>query len=254
MSVREKTLKSYLASLILNSRIQKFIEVNTSKNASNFHPTLVVVDQVSRSNPSQCAGAAIGAGRVQISQWICIDKDQAFSTVRHELAHCIQYFCNLTGLEHGRGFTQALKAVSPRLWRTDRHWEKTPAVEDARREINQRVWSNIEDRKYYIQVDNGSKFAWRQMTFADIVKVFKKNPKKLWTNGVHCTRIHINFNCSSCKLVFRPVTPGFTTAGYNNSAVAESYFMCPECQNPTKGNVNLLGKDSWSGTLKAWTK
>ena len=102
MSVREKTLQNYLVELLKNSRVREFINSKApNKRASNFQPTLSVVDRVSKGNPSQYAGMALGARTIQISQWICVDKDQAFATARHELAHCIMNWCSLPGSHHG---------------------------------------------------------------------------------------------------------------------------------------------------------
>ena len=259
MRVREKTLQNYLGTLLKNDRVREFITDQVpSKRIGNFHPALSVVNQVSRKNASQYAGMALGSRTIQISQWICVDKDQSFSTVRHELAHCIQNWCNLPGSHHGSGFTVALKLVSPRTWRKDRHWKRTPSVENARQEINNRVWNSVDTRKYYIQIDNGSKFAWRQLTFDEIVEEFKQDPRKLWTGGIHCTRINITFQCPDCKINLYPKTQGAENSEYRTVerewANVESYLVCPKCEKQTKGYVNLLGRKSWSGILKTWIK
>ena len=137
MKVREKNLQDYLDTVIKTPRIKEFLnEKAPHKVSSDFRPILSVVDQVSKKNPGQYSGMALGSRTIQISCWICVDKDQSFATVRHELAHCIQSWCELPGSYHGRGFTTALKLVSQRTWRNDRYWKSTSAVEQARQEIN----------------------------------------------------------------------------------------------------------------------
>ena len=137
MKVGEKTLQNYVDTLIKTRRIKEFLNEKAPHKVSNgFRPILSVVDQVAKKNPSHYSGMALGSRTIQISYWICADKDQSFATVRHELAHCIQSWCELAGSYHGRGFTTALKLVSQGTWRNDRYWKSTPAVEQARQEIN----------------------------------------------------------------------------------------------------------------------
>ena len=264
MSVGEQTLRNYLVTLIQNERIQEFLKTKAPRRKlSNFHPRLSIVENVAKANASQYAGIAVGSDRMEISKWICVDKDQAFSTVRHELAHNIKNWCKLPGSHHGRGFTEALKIVSPRLWRSDRHWKRTPEVEAARAQINPRVWSETKERKYYIQIDNGKKFAWRQMNFSEIKDVFKKTPQKLWTKGEHCTRVWLSFNCKGCATNFYPTEMGTLKATYSQNNPEEgwsqvhidNYLICPECEISTFGHIAIMGTSiGWNGSPKAWQK
>jgi len=256
MKVREKTLQNYLEILLKNQRIKEFlVENGQGRNSSSFRPKLTIVDQVSKNNASQYAGMAVSSTTIQVSNWICVDKEQAFSTVRHELAHCIQAWCSLPGSHHGSGFTIALKLVSPRTWRNDRHWKRTAEVEKARQEVNNRVWSSVDTRKYYIQIDNGSKFAWRQLTFDQIIEEFKQDPRKLWTRGIHCTRIHIAFQCPNCSINLYPKTPGSEATSWRFGKATEdldTYFLCPKCNAQNTGILSLVGRKNWSGTLEEW--
>lgn len=260
MSVRQQTLQNYLETLIQNERIQEFLKTKAPRRKlSNFRPSLTIVENVAKANASQYAGIAIGSDRMQISKWICVDKDQAFSTVRHELAHNIKNWCNLPGSHHGRGFTEALKSVSPRLWRSDRHWKKTPEIEAARSQINPRVWSETKERKYYIQIDNGKKFAWRQMTFDEILAVFKKTPQKLWTKGEHCTRVWISFACKGCSTSAYPAEMGSLHSSYYDSEEgwvhSDNYLYCSKCEISTTGHLAILGSSiAWKGSPKVWQK
>ena len=138
--IREKTLQRYLISLLKEQRIIDFVNNHSAQGMNGFYPMLVVVDHVTSARWSKdrwrISGAAYNTRTceacIEVTKWICADDNEAKSTVRHELAHCIQGYCKLPGSSHGRGFTQALKIVSPKKFRYDRHWHSTDKVEKAR--------------------------------------------------------------------------------------------------------------------------
>ena len=137
--IRERTARKYLLKLLREDRIINFINDNSDNGITGFFPFITIVDCVNStsSNRWQCSGTAHSRHPeeplIEIARWICVDKKEAFATIRHELAHCIQDYCCLPGSAHGRGFTQALKIVSPRLYRRDRHWSNSIEIEAARK-------------------------------------------------------------------------------------------------------------------------
>ena len=73
---------------------------------------------------------------IELSSWILYDTNEAKATLRHELAHVVKEYLRFEGGVHGRGFTKALKIVSNRKWRRDRHWKNSLAIEKARVKIH----------------------------------------------------------------------------------------------------------------------
>tara|TARA_Y100000310_G_scaffold114205_1_gene112719 strand:+ start:13759 stop:14199 length:441 start_codon:yes stop_codon:yes gene_type:complete len=119
-------LQKYSDSIFFKDAVYNFV-FNNNKTIIKDSPSIYI---------SETCGSAI-AGQVwcnaqyidiELSAWILVDTKQTQGVIRHELAHAIVFMCKLKGSQHGRGFTQALKLTSPRLFRRDRHWRDTSAV------------------------------------------------------------------------------------------------------------------------------
>lgn len=76
---------------------------------------------------------------LELSSWILVDETETRRTVRHELAHDIKTFCGMAGNVHGRGFNQALKAVSNKRWKKDKHWHSNSKIDLARQKFHPRT-------------------------------------------------------------------------------------------------------------------
>lgn len=84
-------------------------------------------------------GRAYSDHSMYLSTWMLADKEEAKSTVRHELAHNIVNYLRRRNelpktsyISHGREFHQILKKIAPRTWRQDLYWNSTPAITEAR--------------------------------------------------------------------------------------------------------------------------
>ena len=76
---------------------------------------------------------------LELSSWILVDKNETRRVIRHELAHDIKTFCGMVGKVHGRGFNQALKAVSRNRWKKDKHWYTNVEIDLARKKFHPRL-------------------------------------------------------------------------------------------------------------------
>jgi len=132
----DHTLQTYADSIFHKAEISTFIAKHSAiAYYVGGSPTVYVSGTCGSDTAGQvwCNPAYID---IELSAWILIDKKQTQGIIRHELAHAIAYLCNLQGSYHGRGFTQALKLTSPRLFRRDRHWHDTPAVYTERKKYH----------------------------------------------------------------------------------------------------------------------
>ena len=125
-------LFKYLKQLINTERVQALL--HTVKRQKIFQPIFKIVPTCG----ARWGGMCYGAGTIEVSSWILKDASVAKGVVRHELAHAIQDFLNITGRAHGKEFIQILKSIAPRKWRWDRHWHSTPAIQIARTKIHPR--------------------------------------------------------------------------------------------------------------------
>ena len=73
-----------------------------------------------------------GQSDIEISSWILVDAEETKRVVKHEFAHTIKEYACLEGKPHGKGYTQALKAVSSQQWRRDKYWHTNRDIDDAR--------------------------------------------------------------------------------------------------------------------------
>ena len=76
---------------------------------------------------------------LELSSWILVDEEETRRVIRHELAHDIKTFCGMVGKVHGRGFNQALRAVSKKRWKKDRHWYTNGKIDLARKKFHPRI-------------------------------------------------------------------------------------------------------------------
>ena len=143
MAIRLKTLQKYAEEVYAKPQIQLFLKENTQK-----FPYEKVKDWYPRLHESGTCGVET-AGQIwlspkgddepllEMSSWIMVDINQAKRVVRHEIAHILQFVCDLNVENwHGKGFGTALKIVSPTLYkyskRSDRGWHTNTQIEEAR--------------------------------------------------------------------------------------------------------------------------
>lgn len=106
---------------------------NSPKMLQDYMPRLQIDSKISGFS-RKVAGYASGCTEVHIAQWILASESEAKGVIRHEVAHLVQHYLNGECQHHGKEFTSALKVVSPRSWRKDRHWHDTPEIAKARKE------------------------------------------------------------------------------------------------------------------------
>ena len=81
---------------------------------------------------------------LELSSWILVDIQETRRVIRHELAHDIKTFCGMAGTVHGRGFNQALRGVSKKRWKKDKHWHTTSKIDLARKKFHPRIKTSKE--------------------------------------------------------------------------------------------------------------
>jgi predicted SprT family Zn-dependent metalloprotease len=72
---------------------------------------------------------------IWIPEWMLADREQTLSTIRHEYAHNLTIFADEYTIHHGKEFHGFLKQIAGAKWRRDLHWERTPAIIEARRKV-----------------------------------------------------------------------------------------------------------------------
>ena len=80
-----------------------------------------------------------GESDIELSSWILISGSETYRVLRHEFAHTVKHYAGLEGKSHGKGFTIALKAVSLRRWRKDRHWHSDSQIDEERLRCHPRL-------------------------------------------------------------------------------------------------------------------
>ena len=141
--MKETTVKEYFNLLLSTPRIAKYIvECKENRGDSRpFNPRCSIIETAG----SMYAGITYNANTVCISSWILVDDVQTKAVVRHELAHALHFYSKLGGNPHGKEFNSILRIVSPRKWRTDKHWVPNITIEKARgkvHKIQSRVLTN----------------------------------------------------------------------------------------------------------------
>ena len=79
---------------------------------------------------------------LELSSWILVDINETRRVIRHELAHDIKTFCGMGGKMHGRGFNQALRVVSNKRWKKDKHWYSNLKIDLARKKFHPKIKSS----------------------------------------------------------------------------------------------------------------
>lgn len=112
--------------------LQKYLEKLRQKHYPNVKSQITVSDRL----PSRFGGMAYNYGVMGIAKWILSDKEEAFSTVRHEFAHhVVQQLLPNYKIHHGKEFHSVLRKIAPKTWREDCYWHYTPAITAAREKI-----------------------------------------------------------------------------------------------------------------------
>ena len=122
---------------------------------------------------SRAGGKAIGSSFIELPKWMLADKEQAKSTIRHELAHNIVNWLKLPKvISHGKEFHQILKQIAPSTWRGDLHWYRSEAIVEARiksgikeREYKPMIWrwfgcANLDCKLYNVKA-----YAWKRIPY-----------------------------------------------------------------------------------------
>ena len=139
MRITEAAVRKYFRELLETPRIQEYAkQYGTISNFINIQGDVVVRPKLSvvKTVGAGYAGMAWGSVKIEISRWILEDKLETRGAVRHELAHLLHVYSRTGGGAHGKEFRNALKIVSPKTWRKDRHWYPNPAIENARTQIH----------------------------------------------------------------------------------------------------------------------
>ncbi len=135
--ISRESIRNYFQEVLNKPAVQEVIQkshnAQTPKLMSHFTPTCTFRDTITGYS-SKVAGYAVGTSTICIANWILRDSSQAKGVVRHEVAHLLQHYQHKTCKPHGKEFTEALKIVSPKTWRKDRHWEDSREIAEARKE------------------------------------------------------------------------------------------------------------------------
>ena len=137
---------NYVKRLITSKRVQTFLQPHLDLykevdaviegGRSVFHPMHIYVSTSCGFNiAGQLWYYPNEPSMLEISSWILVDANETRRVIRHELAHDIKTYCNLAGKVHGKGFNQALRVVSNRRWKKDKHWHTNQQIEEARKKI-----------------------------------------------------------------------------------------------------------------------
>ena len=136
-SISRKGIKKYFLEVLNKDSVVRVInecgKKRNTKMYKDFLPELSI-DNTIKGFRAQVAGFTVGVSQVHIAQWILADESEAKGVVRHEVAHLVQHYQAGGGRPHGKEFTKALKLVSPKTWRRDRHWRDNPLIIKARKE------------------------------------------------------------------------------------------------------------------------
>ena len=135
--ISRKGIKKYFLEVLNKDSVVRVInecgKQRNTKMYKDFMPELSI-DNTIKGFRTQVAGFTVGVSQVHIAQWILANESEAKGVIRHEVAHLVQHYLNGECQHHGKEFTSALKVVSPRSWRKDRHWHDSPEIAKARKE------------------------------------------------------------------------------------------------------------------------
>jgi hypothetical protein len=137
--ISRTAIKKYFTETLHKESVRNTLEgakhkhFNSPKMLQDYTPRLQI-DNSLKGFPIKVAGFTSGCTEVHIAQWILVCDSEAKAVVRHEVAHLVQHYTHEGCKPHGKEFTEALKIVSPKTWRKDKHWHDSPEVEKARKE------------------------------------------------------------------------------------------------------------------------
>ena len=141
--ISKDALRNYFNDLLEKPRVVEYVKnarllkhnKRKPKFLIDYKPTMMYERIPGKGVLRNAAGVCKGCNDIRIADWILVDRDEARSTVRHELAHALQsYKYGISVRPHGKEFIEALKAVSPTNWRKDRHYTETSDIVKARTE------------------------------------------------------------------------------------------------------------------------
>lgn len=133
-------LEIYLDELWYSPRIHPYtLNPNNDQVEELSKPQIVVSETCGFDIGGQTWYYSLSDSVIEISSWILYDIKEAKATLRHELAHVIKEYLEFEGGIHGSGFTKALKIVSNRTWRRDRHWKNSLPIEKARVKVHPKI-------------------------------------------------------------------------------------------------------------------
>lgn len=122
---------------------------------------------------SHFGGKAYGINEIVLPKWMLADKEQAKSTIRHELAHNILNWLKLPRvISHGKEFHQILRQIAPKTWRNDLHWYASEAITEARikagikpREAKPMEWRYFTCGNSNCLAQPKHKYAWKRIPY-----------------------------------------------------------------------------------------
>ena len=134
--VRNRELEKYLVYLLSRSSVKIMF---TAAQKPYRIPRIYVSDTCGVGVAGQLWYYENEPSLLELSSWILVDVNETRRVIRHELAHDIKTFCGMMGKMHGRGFNQALRAVSNKRWKKDKHWYANPKINLARKKFHPRI-------------------------------------------------------------------------------------------------------------------
>lgn len=136
-SVRESTVRDYFSVLVV-----KYVKpIQEQKYVVTPTITMRILKKGDKNYSIRASGRAWKT-HIVIMDWVLADKEEALSTVRHEIAHVMTYWQHVTlerVMPHGKEFKANLRTVSPRSWRWDLHWHSNEAIVAAQAEKAGRI-------------------------------------------------------------------------------------------------------------------
>ena len=133
---RNKELEKYLIYLLTRSSVKVMF---TAVQKAYHIPHIYVSDSCGVGIAGQLWYYENEPSLLELSSWILVDVEETRRVIRHELAHDIKTFCGMVGKVHGRGFNQALRAVSKSRWKKDKHWYTNLKIDLARKKFHPQI-------------------------------------------------------------------------------------------------------------------
>lgn len=159
--------------------LQKYTDQLRGKYYSDM-PRVIV--KISPKVESKVAGRAFGMYLITIQKWMLADKNEAKSTIRHELAHSIVNWLEFPKvIAHGKEFRRILKQIAPKTWRDDLHWHCSEAITEARTKTGIKPYKYKPMKWRYFTCGNpncpkGRLYVWKRIPYYITAGLFGRCP------------------------------------------------------------------------------